>query len=209
MSVTNGLNVPKSRLGTIVDSGASLHFCPKRLKFETFEPIASALIRTADGRTFNGRGRGNVWISLPNGSTHTDVILRDTIYAPKMVFTLVSVSCLNNANGDVQFHGGMCTTSSPDGWVIGKVPHADRLYHLSVTKEDKPTAQYANVALRKLTMYEAHHTLGHIHYAAVKHAMKSRMVIGLDVDLETEEKFCEACAKAKPHRKPFPNEASN
>jgi len=47
-------------------------------------------------------------------------------------------------------------------------------------------------------MYEAHHTFGHIYYAAIKHVMKSEMVIGLDV-----------CAKAKLHRKPFPNEASN
>ena len=72
------------------------------------------------------------------------------------------------------------------------------LYHLSVGKENKPTTQYVNVASRKLTMYEAHHTFGHIYYAAIKHVMKSEMVIGLDV-----------CAKEKLHRKPFPNEASN
>jgi len=59
------------------------------------------------------------------------------------------------------------------------------------------------------TMYEAHHTLGHIHHAAVKHAMKSRMVIGLDVDLKTEEKFCVAWAEVKLYRKPFPCETSN
>ena len=113
------------------------------------------------------------------------MILKDTIYAPKMAFT-------DNANGDVQFHGGMCTITSPNGRVNGKIPHTDRLYHLSVRNEDKPTTWYVNIALRKLTMYEAHHTLGHIHYAAVGHAVKSEMVIGLDVDLETEEKFCVA-----------------
>ena len=130
------------------------------------------------------------------------MILKDTIYAPEMGFT-------DNANGDVQFHGGMCTITSSDGRVIGKIPHADRLYHLSVGKEDKPSTWYANVASRKLTIYETHHTLGHIHYEAVKHAVKSGMVIGLDVDLKTEENFCVAWAKAKPHRKPFPHEASN
>jgi hypothetical protein len=101
VSVVNNLNVPKSRLGAIVDSEVSSHFCPKKSKFETFEPITSTLIGTANGHTFNGQGQGNVQISLPNGLTHINVILKDTIYAPKMAFTFVSVSHLDNANGDV------------------------------------------------------------------------------------------------------------
>jgi hypothetical protein len=58
-----------------------------------------------------------------------------------------------------------------------------------------------------MSLHEAHQTLGHISYGAVKHAIKSGVINGIELDDTSDEVFCDACAQAKPHRKPFPQEA--
>ena len=47
--VANALNVPKSQLGTCVDSGASRHYSPHRNVFTDYSPIHNQSITTADG----------------------------------------------------------------------------------------------------------------------------------------------------------------
>jgi hypothetical protein len=45
------ITIPKARLGAIVDSGASQHFCPDKSKFSNFVLTTGCPIRTADGKT--------------------------------------------------------------------------------------------------------------------------------------------------------------
>jgi hypothetical protein len=42
--------------GTIIDSGATSHFCPDRAKFITFEAIKAQDVHTADGTTISALG---------------------------------------------------------------------------------------------------------------------------------------------------------
>jgi hypothetical protein len=44
---------------------------------------------------------------------------------------------------------------------------------------------------------EAHRKLGHIACTAIKHMVTTGMITGIEIDLNSNEKFCEACAKAK------------
>jgi hypothetical protein len=67
----------------------------------------------------------------------------------------------------------------------------------------------ANIAACKISLAEAHRVLGHISYGAVKSAIKAGQVSGIQIDENTDEVFCDACAKAKPHHKPFPDHAQN
>ena len=81
----------------IIDSGASHHFSPDRLKFLNYkEFISQEPIRAADGCTFHALGKGDIQISLPNVKQKTTVItLQEVIYSPIMAFTLISVSCID------------------------------------------------------------------------------------------------------------------
>ena len=56
----------------------------------------------------------------------------------------------------------------------------------------------------KVTIAEAHRKLGHIAHAAVKHAVSTGIITGIELDQNSKPEFCEACAKAKAARRPFP-----
>ena len=90
-NVAETLQVPKLKLGTCVDSGASRDYCPDREKFSNYKPI-DCNITTADGRTIKAIGMGDMHIELPNGSKKTKTIFKNTIHAPEMAFTLISIS---------------------------------------------------------------------------------------------------------------------
>ena len=67
---------------------------------------------------------------------------------------------------------------------------------------------YANVAWRPLSLYKLHCRLGHIHYGAIKDAIRNGLVEGLEVDPNnSDEQFCKACAAGKPTTQPFPKES--
>ena len=75
-----------------------------------------------DGCTLKAAGIGDVWIDLPNGSKWTQAILKDTIYAPDMAFTLISISQLEEVDCSVTFKKDMCTIQNPSGCIIATVP---------------------------------------------------------------------------------------
>jgi hypothetical protein len=49
VDVAVALQVPKSRLGAIMDSGATQHFCPDWSKFINYCPLENQTVNTADG----------------------------------------------------------------------------------------------------------------------------------------------------------------
>ena len=188
----------------ILDSGADPHFCPDRTRFEKFEATEPIPITAADGRELYSKGRGDVQVNIPNGNSSTALMLKNVRYAPEMAFTLISISRLDRAGYKATFGDGVCKIVAPDEKTIGRIPLSGSLYKI----ESKPTHS-ANVAVVKMSLYEAHRALGHISYGAVKQAIKSGRIAGIEVDESSEVVFCEACAKAKPHRKPFPQQANN
>ena len=110
--------------GIIIDSGASCHFSPERLRFLNYkEFINQEPIRAADGRTFHALGKGNIQISLPNGKQKRTIItLKEVYYSPIMAFTLISVSCVNRAGFTLIIRGGVCLLKTPKDIVIGRIP---------------------------------------------------------------------------------------
>jgi len=107
--LVNTTGNPRSWLGMCIDSGASRHYCPDRSMFVTYKTSSGHDILAADGCMIKGLGIGDVRINLPNGSGETKLLLKDTIYAPDMAFTLISISQLDHANCSVTFKDGMCT----------------------------------------------------------------------------------------------------
>ena len=58
-----------------------------------------------------------------------------------------------------------------------------------------------------MSITEAHRKLGHISISSIKYAISKGLVTGINVDLDSKFKFCEACAKAKLACQPFPKES--
>ena len=206
IEVANALNVPKSQLGACIDSSASQHYSPNHNAFINYSPINNTTITTADGHKLKALRKGNVQIKLPNGTKRTKTILKEAIHAPDMAFTLISVGRLDNAKCSATFSSGMCTICNLSGCTMVTIPCANGLYHVTAP-EDPPTVNYASIAMVKLTISEAHRKLGHIAPSAIKYVIAKGHITGIQLDPESKPEFCEACAKAKAARQPFPKES--
>jgi hypothetical protein len=103
----------------------------------------------------------------------------------------------------VTFGKGMCQIANKSGHTLATVPHADRLYQIATSKDK----DYANVTSSKISINEAHRKLGHISYDAIKNAVSKEYITGIELDAESKPDFCEACAKAKSAREPYPKES--
>ena len=182
-------SVPRGRLGAIIDSGATRHFCPDRSKFTNFCEGAE-LITTADGKVVHAIGSGDVQITLPNGDHQSTAILKDALCAPTFSFTLISVSCLMKARCHVSFHDNMCAINypDPDRRVMATIPESMGLYQL-VGRLSKPNGEHAHTALTKMTLFEAHCKLRHIAYLAIRMMVRTGMVEGIILDADSEEEF--------------------
>jgi hypothetical protein len=97
-----------------VDSGASVHYCPDRSKFVSYQTITSQNIYAADGRALEAIGKGNITIHLPNRGKLSQVTLKDVYHVPDMTTTLISVACLDNAGYFAHFGRGVCRIEAPD-----------------------------------------------------------------------------------------------
>ena len=61
---------------------------PTGKQFLNFTTILARPIRGADNGMFNTTGKGDLLIFLPNGGTHSHIILKDVLYTPTMGFTV-------------------------------------------------------------------------------------------------------------------------
>ena len=59
----------------------------------------------------------------------------------------------------------------------------------------------------KMSISEAHRKLGHLAYGAISHAISKGFIAGIELDNDSKPEFCDACAKAKSARQPFPKES--
>ena len=205
INMAESLKFPMSKYGTCIDSEASNDYSPDQSKFSNDREIERD-ITTTDGRSLKAVGMGNLHINLPNGSRRTPVIFKNAVHAPEMAFTLLSISKLNKSDHKVVFHKQICTITNPKGLTITKIPHFQGLYCVQGPEQAK-TPLNANAAILKLSISEAHHCLGHISSDAIKHTVSKGFITGINLNESSKPEFCEACAKAKSARQPFPQES--
>jgi len=108
VDVAEALQLPKSRLGTCIESAATRNFSPDHSQFTNYRPIERE-ITTANGRSLKAVSMGDLYIDLPNGSKRTRTVFKNAIHAPEMAFTLISIGRLDKAGCQIMFYGGMCT----------------------------------------------------------------------------------------------------
>jgi len=81
------------------------------------------------------------------------LLLRNTIHAPDMAFTLISVSKLDEAKCSVSFDKGICTIKNPTGVMMAKIPRADGLYQIPILEKQSvnPKRNFVDNGSDKLT----------------------------------------------------------
>ena len=202
-------HVASGQSGIIIDSSASPHFSPDRSKFLNYEEFVNHKpIRAADGCTFRALGKGNIKITLPNGSQKSTVItLKEVYYSPIMAFTLISVSCVDQASFSLVFGGGVCEVRTVKDLVIGRIPQFHRLYRILHAKSTSQPIHTANTAVKQMSIDELHRRMGHINHDDLQRMVEKGMVTRIELDMTSKARFCEICIKAKATRKPFRKES--
>ena len=80
------------------------------------------------------------------------------------------------------------------------------LYKIIASKPSKDGG-YAAAASGKMSIGKAHRKLGHLAYGAISHAVSKGFIARIELDSDLKPEFCEACAKVKAVRQPFPKES--
>jgi hypothetical protein len=131
-------SVQAGRGSTIIDSGATSHFCPDCPKFITFEAIKAQDICMADGSTISALGQGDIKVNFLLGNKYTTVTLKNTLYTPKMALTLISAHRITAAGFTVQFENNACKILSPTPkWkLIASIAQVNGLYAIPTQMEE-------------------------------------------------------------------------
>ena len=96
------------------------------INYTDIDPVP---IRTADKRTFQATGKGDMYIYLPNrDKSNSRILLKDVLYASRMGITLVSISRVAGAGSTVVFTGNVCRIYSKDREIIGEIKVKGGLY---------------------------------------------------------------------------------
>jgi len=105
--LTASLALTKSK-SELYDSGASHHMSPFQHHFTNLCSIPPHPITAANNHIFYATGLNDLKIDVPNGSSSTSITLKDTLYAPDMTLTVISISKIANAGYAVSFKGQEC-----------------------------------------------------------------------------------------------------
>ena len=105
----------------LYDSGASRHMSPFSHHFTNLCSIPPRPVTAANNHNFYATGMGDLQIDVPNGSKLTHIILKDTLYAPDMTLTVISISKIASTGYSVIFEGKYCKIKNKTGTIIGKI----------------------------------------------------------------------------------------
>ena len=86
---------------------------------------------------------------------------------------------------------------------MATLPLSDGL-HCLTTKSSTSLSAHANITSSKMTIQEAHLKFGHIAHDAIKYTVTKGLILGIELDLTSKPKFCNACTKAKASCQLFP-----
>ena len=183
----------------IIDMGASSHFSLDKLNFANLVTIPLECIQVANRQVFYANMKGDYSTVLPNGSSTTQVTLRDVLYVPQMPYMLISVSWLDRVGYSLQVKQGLCEIANPSGKMIARIPEQQGLYRVSLDNGTQVTAKAAEAlaAMQTVLIMRLHAMLGHIHPDTARRLVDEGIISGISLDLTSKVKFCNTCISAK------------
>ena len=196
-----------ARLATeLYDSGASRHMSPYKYKFINFIPIQKEILTAADGGYFEAVGKGDMRISMLNGQTTTRILLKDTLYVPKMGVTLVSIGKIDKAGYAALFYKSQLWifSSMKEKKELARIQIKNGLYRVEHKRDAVIAAAVAPVVV---SIEKLHRLMGHIAPEAAKALVEKGLVEGFKLDESRKmPSTCSSCEYGKAHRKAIKKE---
>lgn len=196
----------------IADSGAESHIISDHSLFISYTPTPGHCVNGIGGDT-SIEGRGDVRVSISNGTQTTTITLRNCAHVPSFTGNLLSIKAIDRAGGSAIFKGGRATIFGPDGKELGVGHQMENggLYRMDMEGllvKEQAHAVRGDASGAK-TWQEWHRIFGHLNQAALEHLHSKNLVDGMKVVASSPRNyFCEACVKVKHHMAPFPPEST-
>ena len=118
----------------LLDSGTTSHICTDRDAFITYQTVKDVSVSGIDGET-HVHGIGVIMILLAVDGRKFRHLLQNVFYIPDAPNCLLSVSCFNDAGGEITFRKGKCRLLDQSGKVIGTGKKVNKLYILDASTE--------------------------------------------------------------------------
>jgi transposase InsO family protein len=132
---------------------------------------------------------------VPNKGTKSQLALCNTLHAPSVAYTLVSLGALDQEEYHFRLGDGRLEIVSPEGERVGQIPRTQqRLYKVDRAPESAHVAEIVSVM-------ELHHCMGHIAVASARKLVESGAVTGVELEPNSQEL---ACIFARATRLPVP-----
>ena len=158
------------------------------------------ILQGANKGTFDALWTGHLKLTTWVGGKSIDIQFKDTLYAPKITFTLISIGQCDEARYCTEFAHQKCVIKSATSKTLLQTLKLYGLYHL-----DNELAK--NQAYQSLVAIEIHKRLGHISQKAPRHLLKHGMILGIELNSIGDKITCKASIKSKITCKPLPKES--
>ena len=146
---------------------------------------------------------GDLQIEVPNSLMLNKVILKDTLHAPDLCLTVVSVGCIIKAGYTVQFADDVCQIKAEDSHIIGRIPAGVN----GLFKVDHAFAAANQAALdESVDILALHRRLGHISVDTICALLQAGSITGVHVIDNFPPFICDSCEYAKTTCKPIRKE---
>jgi transposase InsO family protein len=177
---------------------------PFRHCFANYRSIPPRPITAANKRIFYAIGTGDLQIDVPNGDMTTPVLLKDTLHAPDMALTIVSIGRITGTGSSVTFEDNTCKIKTRSGKLIGNIPaSANGLYKVEHTH----SVYSANSStVEQVDIHTLHRHLGHIAADAIRSLIRNNAIEGIQLIDDGSPIICDSCEYAKLTRKPIRSE---
>jgi hypothetical protein len=182
----------------ILDTGASSHMTPYKELLVDYKKFSKPRqVRAVNKGTFEALGTGMLVLPTKIQGINIAVSLKDTLYAPKIAFTLISIGRGDNAGYQTVFSHQKCIVKDSAGKTLIDAPKFHGLYRL----DHEP----ANITdCPAIPAIEMHKKLAHTSYKSIKYLFDHGMVLALQVKPGDKAVSCDVCIKAKITCKSFP-----
>jgi len=188
----------------LYDSGASRHMSPFLHRFTNYCSIPPRPITAANKHVFYAIGTGDLQIDVPNGQVTTPITLRDTLHAPDMALTIISIGRIVNSGCSVSFKKKSCKIKNKSGKTIGDIPASSN----GLFKVKHSFAAASASAVKQVDIHTLHRRLGHISVDAICNLIRYNAIVGIKLIDDGSPIICQSCEYAKMTRKPIKNERS-
>jgi transposase InsO family protein len=170
---------------------------PFREKFTSYQEILPRAIIVADKWVFYAIGVGDLRIEVPHGKSSTPVILRETLHAPDMAMTIVSISRITKLGNSVTFEKDTCTIKNKQGKTIGAIKASTS----GLYKVEHGVTASAAVTTERVTLSALHRRLGHVSVDTLRTLVRHNSIEGVSLIDEGTSFTCDSCDYAKLTRK--------